>query len=302
MTDAEIITRLCAQIDNADDVLEPREWRALADSLRARGLRPSELPALPEPKLRETAGKLHTARLRGLLKRGAAFDRKLAEYKSQGIGVVTLADAAYPGRLRKVPGAPPLFFYAGDLALTELPLLGFAGSRNPDALDIELTRLYVDRALKRGMGIVAGGARGIDREAVTEALANGGFAVEYVCDTLSRRVKDEQIAREIAQGRRVLLSAVNPDAGFTTGFAMQRNRFIYANALATIAIAAENGRGGTWAGAIDALRHGFTVYVPNDEREGSMELIRRGAVPISADWDAAVKEPGQSGQLSLLDL
>ena len=66
---------------------------------------------------------------------------------------------------------------------------------------------------------------------------------------------------------------------------MERNKFIYAQSAATAVVRSDYKKGGTWAGATEALRHKWSsVFVwDNDKYEGNRELIKLGGIPLSDD-------------------
>lgn len=85
------------------------------------------------------------------------------------------------------------------------------------------------------------------------------------------------------------VSAFGFRAGFTGTAAMLRNRLIYAFADETIVFSCRLGVGGTWGGAVSALREGRRVRVAiiadssgNPDRESDVfrALVRRGAIPL----------------------
>jgi DNA processing protein len=83
----------------------------------------------------------------------------------------------------------------------------------------------------------------------------------------------------IQSGQLVLISPFNPEAGFNAGNAMARNRYIYALADYALVIDAAEEEGGTWAGAIENLRHAWTplyVRIPG-ESPGNAALVAKGA-------------------------
>lgn len=91
-------------------------------------------------------------------------------------------------------------------------------------------------------------------------------------------------------GAMLILSPVNPDAGFQTGVAMMRNKFIYAQSDATVVVRSENGKGGTWAGAIENLRHRWSpLYCwERPDYAGNAALIEKGAIAINETWNGDI--------------
>lgn len=66
----------------------------------------------------------------------------------------------------------------------------------------------------------------------------------------------------LQRGDLCLLTPYGPNAGFSTGAAMGRNRLIYCLANYAIVVASDAETGGTWAGATEALKHGWVpVFV-----------------------------------------
>lgn len=76
-------------------------------------------------------------------------------------------------------------------------------------------------------------------------------------------------------------SAARCTAGFTVANAMGRNKVIYARAR--LVVAANLGKGGTWAGAAEALRQASTavlVWMGDGAGEGNPRLLERGAIGL----------------------
>ena len=96
------------------DPLSPAEYDALARALHARGARPGALLGPEGRALIRGLGR-DPARLAALLGRGAILDLSLARWASARIWVISRADDAYPGALRRLgPAAPAVLFGAGD--------------------------------------------------------------------------------------------------------------------------------------------------------------------------------------------
>lgn len=77
----------------------------------------------------------------------------------------------------------------------------------------------------------------------------------------------------------------SPDAPFSAGNAMGRNKLIYAQAALTVVVASDADSGGTWSGATKALKHGYgpvAVWRGDGEGPGNRLLQERGALPVSS--------------------
>jgi predicted Rossmann fold nucleotide-binding protein DprA/Smf involved in DNA uptake len=80
----------------------------------------------------------------------------------------------------------------------------------------------------------------------------------------------------------LLVSAVHPDAGFSVGNAMARNKLIYALSTVTYVAAVVEGQGGTWNGAVEALRHGYGRVAVNAEAQAAAALQAQGAEVVNS--------------------
>lgn len=290
---AKIIITLCSHID-VDDVVkpfEPKEWSALASSLMERNLEPCALPDLSSGELNDLfdSDRAQIERVQRLLDRAGALIFALNRLENTGIFVVTRADQNYPRRLKRSLGnsCPPMFYFAGDLELLNSPGVGFAGSRTIGEADERFTESTVFKIIERNYGIVSGGAKGVDSIAETTALKNGSTVVSFLSDAMLRKIKLPQNLHAIQNGRLLMLSAVNPDAGFHAGTAMMRNRYIYTQAQGTVIIRSDYNKGGTWTGAKEALKHRWSpVFCWNNSGySGNQALIRQGAFPVDERWD-----------------
>jgi predicted Rossmann fold nucleotide-binding protein DprA/Smf involved in DNA uptake len=76
-----------------------------------------------------------------------------------------------------------------------------------------------------------------------------------------------------------------PDAGFSVGAAMGRNKLIYGLAEFAVVVSSDHQAGGTWAGAVEALKAGWCpVLVREDDGapKGNRELLKLGATALPA--------------------
>jgi len=291
MTNPNAITALCSFVcSNNVQPLEPAEWSKLAGELMALKLEPKDLCELSDS---DFQSKLHyssseTERIKKLFDRSGALFIELSKYENMGVHVVTRADKEYPRTLKQKLArvCPPLFYYAGDLDIADDGFIGFVGSRTADELDLTLAKKLASNVVSKGFSIVSGGAKGIDSAAVSEAINCGGAAMEFLADSMLKRIKEPAINKALRDGRLLALSAVKPDAGFNTGFAMARNKYIYAASKATVVIKTEYNKGGTWAGAVENLKHFWTPTLCADNKsEGGKQLIKKGAFAITDSWD-----------------
>jgi len=271
--------------------LEPKEWSELAGQLLANQLQPSDILNFSEEDFNRY---FHysfeqSARMQELIGRSGSISFEISRYENMGIDIVTRADSMYPKKVKKRLGnsCPPLFYSAGNLHLLDSDFVGYVGSRSISSDDMNFTIETVRKTVEKGYGVVSGGAKGVDTTAEAEALRLGGSAVAFLSDSMQRKIKSPETIRAIQEGRLLLLSVVKPDAGFNSGVAMMRNRYIYAQSSGTVVIKSDYNKGGTWSGAVDNLRHEFcnTFCWNHTGYNGNMALIKMGAIPIDEAWD-----------------
>jgi predicted Rossmann fold nucleotide-binding protein DprA/Smf involved in DNA uptake len=136
------------------------------------------------------------------------------------------------------------------------------------------------------VAVVSGGARGVDQAAMLAALLAGGNSVGALAERLEQAATARDNRGPLRDGRLALVTPYEPDAHFTVGRSMGRNKLIYALAEFGLVVRFTPGEGGTWAGAVERLsanRNGaspvpvFARRQGNDEA-GLRELLGRGAI------------------------
>ena len=116
-----------------------------------------------------------------------------------------------------------------------------------------------------------------------------------VADSLVRTLRESETRRAITDGMLCLCTPYKPTAGFTVANAMGRNKIIYGLSRATLVVAADHERGGTWAGAVEALRHDIApvvVWTGDGGGPGNAELVKLGASPLD-EMDALYPLPAR---------
>jgi predicted Rossmann fold nucleotide-binding protein DprA/Smf involved in DNA uptake len=223
-------------------------------------------------------------RLAGLLNRGLGVFQSVDKWLAAGIWVVSWADSDYPSRFKQLKHRAPalLFGYGNPNAFSERAL-AIVGSRN--ASDARLnSAAEIGRACSdRQITVVSGGARGIDSYAMQAGIVGKGTVVGVLADSLLKESGKKPYRDAIREGRMCLMSEVHPEAKFDVGNAMARNRLAYACADAALVVECDPNRGGTWAGALEALKEGKTVYVLKGAK-AERELVERGAIRIDISF------------------
>jgi predicted Rossmann fold nucleotide-binding protein DprA/Smf involved in DNA uptake len=264
--------------------LSPAEWGRLAPWIEDRGI-PLEALLTEEP-TRLLAGwvdgKVTPERVRYLLGRAATLGLAMERWQRAGLWILTLYDAEYPAGLKRrlKTDSPPILFGCGAGQLLNRGGIAIVGSRDAGPDDLAFAARLGEEVARQGLPVVSGGARGVDDTAMLGALEREGEAVAVLADGLLRAATSARYRKALMARRLALVSSFNPEAGFEVGNAMARNRYIYCLSDAAVVVSSGRGKGGTWNGAIEALKHRWVpVWVKPDldGESGNAELARRGA-------------------------
>lgn len=297
------------------DLLTAGEYKRLARHLRENGGQPADLlTASGDRLIDDCRSVVERPRLERLLARAFLLGQAAERWQARAIWVVSRADRAYPRRLktRLKEDSPPILYGCGDAGILDTGGLAVVGSRKVDEALIDFTVRAGRLAGSAKCTLVSGGARGVDQAAMRGALESGGRAVGVLADGLERAVMKRDNRDLLLDGRLVLVSPYDPNAGFNVGHAMQRNKVVYALADAALVVNAEVGKGGTWAGAVEQLERLrlVPVYVRSAEQEapGLAALRAKGASPwpnpedgrgLAAALRATPPEPSSTPQTEL---
>lgn len=285
-SDRQALILLCAATSvggGAAASFGPAAWNGLQELLTDRRLSPGQLLGMSQAELEANLGmsRAQADRVVRLLGRGGPLAIELERLASRGIWVTVLGDDTYPQRLitKLREMAPPLLFGAGSASLSAQDGLAIVGSRDADEEAIAYAETMAAAAVRGRLTIISGAARGVDAAAMTSALEHGGSVVAVVADGLEKRIREPQIRMWLAEERLCLLSPYGSNTGFSVGAAMGRNKLIYGLSAFALVVAATPGRGGTWAGATEALKNGWgTVFVRETaDKRAKESLVSLGA-------------------------
>jgi DNA processing protein len=263
--------------------LPPTDWRRLDLALDDAGMTPADLftGAVPDPvaDLSDRVGHL--------LARGATLETELETFERRGIVPVTVMSDRFPERLgdRLGPLCPPVLFVAGDTGVLGAGGLGIVGSRDalPNALNVAVEA--ATRAAEQAIQVVSGAARGVDRMAMAASTGYGGWVLGVVADSLQKRLEQPDTAELVTGGALTLATIHHPDASASVKLAMKRNKVIYALSDAVLVAASDLDKGGTWAGAKEALANRTApvfVWRGDHEGPGNAKLAELGAIEMTS--------------------
>lgn len=231
-----------------------------------------------------------------LLDRVRAMAFELERLEHSGVRTLTPFDSHYPSRLvdRLRSKAPATVHAAGAIELFDQPGIGVVGSRDVSPEGAEVARDIGAKAADLELSLVSGGARGVDQLAMNAAFQAGGDVIGVLAGSLERKLRSPDVRRAIYDDRAVMCTPYSPRTPFKAWNAMGRNKLIYALSEFTVVVASVPDKGGTWAGATEALKGGFgrvAVWRGPGEGPGNQLLEERGGQPIryvdelEAIWD-----------------
>ena len=206
-----------------------------------------------------------------------------------GLQCLTRANPRYPRRLMRALGdrAPSVLWFDGNLDLLQRTGLSLGGSRELRPENRAFAQAAGLQMARQGYVLVSGGARGADAAAQASCLTGGGQVIAVLAGPLTG-----------ASHRNLLLCCEDSfDLPFSPARALSRNRLIHILGEKTLVAQAAFGSGGTWAGATENLRRGWSpVFCFTDGSPGAKALLERGAtgVTISQLTDFSSLQPAQT--------
>ena len=288
-SDSLVILLLCSRLGLPADPdpapLNLREWNLLARSLQAASLWPGDLLNLD---LKDVIAQVdiaveEAARLSRLIERSGAIAIEMERLESLGVHAITRADNIYPQRYRQKlkDSAPAVLFYAGNVELLGQPGIAVVGSRHLDQVGQECAAFIGNVCAWSGLVLYSGGAKGVDTISMDAALEERGTAVGILADNLEKAIRAPATRAALSRGDLCLVTPYAPGAGFSVGAAMGRNKLIYSLSDFAIVVASDVEKGGTWAGATEALKAGWLpVFILDhpDMPEGNRILLQMGGL------------------------
>jgi len=264
--------------------LTPREFHRLDQVLCDRGFSTGHLLS-PEAEIflmeNVQAHQITLERMKLLLQRGAAVALACDRWLRAGLWILSLHDESFPKRLRERLGTKlyPLLFGAGNPRLLSEGGLAVVGSRDADEAGLEFAARVGELTAQARLPLISGGAKGIDSAAMNGALQEGGTVIGVLANGLFCEATRGEVRPFLMDGPLVLCSPFSPEAPFSAGSAMARNKYVYALADSVLVVNSDYGSGGTWSGAQENLKHGWCplfVREADSVPEGNRRLLKRG--------------------------
>lgn len=228
-------------------------------------------------------------RVDALLNRGMTLALSVDKWERSGLWVMTRSDDDYPLRIKDRLGpskSPHILFGCGNRRLLQDSgsVLAVVGSRDADDTDLAYSRNLGQKAANSSWSVVSGGARGVDEAAMLGALDAEGTVIGALADSLLKTSLSKKYLRHLMDNNLVLVSPFNPEAGFSVGNAMGRNKYIYCLSDAAVVVRSDT-KGGTWRGAEENQKNNWVPIWVKHTDDGNHRIVQRGAnwLPNSID-------------------
>lgn len=209
------------------------------------------------------AASMSPAAARALVEASARLELILEPITRCGLTVLTLADEAYPFRLRQIDLPPPVLYLHGEPAVLDRPLaVAIVGTRRPTAIGRTTAGRIADGVASLGATVISGLALGIDGAAHAAAVRRGLPTVAVLGGGHARLypAAHRGLARGIVDGGGAVLSEFPPDMQPGRGTFPRRNRIISGLADATVVVEA-GARSGALTTAAWALEQGRSLHI-----------------------------------------
>lgn len=283
---AQAIILLTAYFNKGDNPLTIMEYSKFASWLLQNNMKPSDLLELHTSEVLKDwyDAKITQDRILSLLARGNAMAISLQKWQNCGIWIITRADLDYPVRLKKRlrQKAPPILYGAGNKKILNTKGVAIVGSRDASLDDLDFTFKLGKKLAISGYSVISGAAKGIDESSMLGSINADGTTIGVVADALMQKVLSKKYRDSIRNDNLVLISPYYPDARFSAGNAMGRNKYIYVLAESSIVI--HSGlKGGTWEGAKENLKNSWvSLFVKKNEdtHVGNHKLLEMGGLEL----------------------
>jgi predicted Rossmann fold nucleotide-binding protein DprA/Smf involved in DNA uptake len=214
--------------------------------------------------------------------------------QNSGIEVIPVVSSEYSKTLKEnlKKSAPSVLYIKGNKQIMQEKSVAIVGSRDASEIALDFTDNIAKDVSKEWKVVVSGFAKGVDKQALDSSIACKGQSIIVLPQGIMTFESGfKTYYKQIIDGNVLVLSTFHPNAGWGKELAMARNPIIYG--LAKEIFVAESKpsknrqgketKGGTWAGVIDGLKKGRTIYVRQpdlSEKNENNLLIQKGAVAV----------------------
>ncbi len=207
----------------------------------------------------------------------------------RNIKFCTLFDREFPALFMELNDPPPIIFYVGDVPKPDEKTAAIVGSRKAGEIGISLAVDLAAKLAGKSISIISGLAKGIDTAGHIGALKGHGRTYAVLGAGFDNIYKSENrtLAAEMIKNGG-LISEYSPDAGYSTGGLMARNRLIVGLSQAVIIGEVLPDSVGTLDTATFCHQVGKIMFIMIDGYEAPgrdnavvEKIIGMGAIPFS---------------------
>lgn len=217
-------------------------------------------------------------------------DRQWSWLQSTETQILVANRADFPQQLLDIPDPPCLLFVRGKLTPMDLSGVGIVGSRNATPYGMAVAEKISRELAENGVGVISGGAIGIDTAAHRGALAAGGRTVAILgcgLDVDYPRTNSKLFEAIAEQGCVISEYALGSQPDHYRF--PQRNRIISGLSLGTLVVEAPRPSGSLITARFAAEQGRPVLVIPaNIDRPssiGSNDLLKDGAIPVTETAD-----------------
>jgi len=237
----------------------------------------------------------------------------LAESLSNnGIEIIPIVSSDYSKTLKEnlKKSAPVLLYIKGNKQILQENSIAIVGSRDASDIALEFTDNIAKLASKEFKVVVSGFAKGVDKQALDSAIACMGQSIIVLPQGIMTFESGfKAYYKQIINGDILVLSIFPPKAGWSKDLAMARNPIIYALAKEIYVAESKSSKnrqgnetkGGTYAGVMDGLKKGRTIYVRKpdaSEKNDNDFLMKSGAVAVDFNGNVIMKNEYKQTEMS----
>jgi predicted Rossmann fold nucleotide-binding protein DprA/Smf involved in DNA uptake len=178
------------------------------------------------------------------------------------------------------------------------------GSRNISEEHRDVAQSIGAVCAKNSITLVSGGAKGVDINSMKGAINSGGTIIAVLADSLLKRAKDPSSQELASNDQALFITNYSPEIEFSVASAMGRNKLIYGLSDSVVVVTSEYEKGGTWAGATEAIKSNYSkvlIWSSSDITKGNKELIKLGGIPVNS-YDSVLNPPNVNIKLEQMTL
>lgn len=217
---------------------------------------------------------------------------EILEYcRREKLHLLTIQDAAYPGRLKNISDPPILLYYKGRLPdFDGSPVIAVVGTRKASAYGLTAAKRLGYQIGRCGGIVVSGMAYGIDGMAMAGALTAGQTVVGVLgCGADVVYPPSNRALFQDAAEYGCLLSEFPPGTPPVKWNFPKRNRIISGLSCGVLVVEAPEKSGALITAGLAAEQGRDVFVVPGNIDQpsfvGSNRLLRDGAIAVSSGWD-----------------